>query len=94
MMSLSIRKSRCWISFSSRIERDTFVRRTRMARLRADWSDQAHCVLRASAIGNVLRLLAQDGPVVLEVVAAAVDESAGGSSNSSEPGQGVQLRLL
>lgn len=94
MMSLSIRESRCSISFSSGVECDTFVRRVRRARLRVDWHDQAHCIVQASAMGNVLRLLAQDGPVVLEVDAAGVDEQASGSGKSSRPEQGAQLRLL
>ncbi len=94
MMSLSIRTSQCSISFSSQVERNSFVRRVRAAQLRVDWSDQAHCMLRASATHNMLRLLAQDGPVVLEVVTSVVDEPTTSSGSSSQPEQGIQLRLL
>jgi len=42
----------------------------------------------------MLRLLAQDGPVVLEVVTSVVDEPTTSSGSSSQPEQGIQLRLL
>lgn len=93
MTSLSMNTSACGVSFATLAERDAFARRARGAGLRVVWTDQMHCTLRESAVGNVLHLLAQDGPVVLEVVVAFVDEPAAGSDDSSQLEQETQLRL-
>lgn len=94
MVVLSIGVSRCQVQFSSSADRDTFARRIRRAHLRADWGDHMCCVLRASAAGSVLRLLAQDGGIVVQIVESVDDAAAHGSSdNTGRPKHGSQLTL-